>query len=186
MDTAATVTAARGSAMKHIVVFLFAALAAGCGNDSPTGPTGQSVVDAAGVWQYTARLSSVAGGECVGADFQAAIGQILTGTLSVTQNGANLTATSRDNATGSSCQYTGTAGRNSIALGWTSCDIGNLSWNCANGARRDLFMITNSVNATINGRSASGTQAESYNVVVGGIGTQVGVLTLNASFTASR
>lgn len=156
------------------------------GNDSPTGPTGQAVVDAAGVWQYTARLNSVVGGECVGTALQAGVGTTITGTLSITQTGANLTATSRDNGSGSSCQYAGTAGRNSIALGWTSCDTGNISYTCQGGARREVLMLTNSVNATITGNAASGTQAETFNVVVSGTGAQVGLLTLNASFTASR
>ena len=47
-------------------------------------------------------------------------------------------------------------------------------------------MITNSINASISGRTGSGIQAESYNVVVGGTATQVAVMTATATFNATK
>lgn len=158
-----------------------------CGNDkSPVGPTGHNVVDVAGVWRYTATLTSVSGGECVGALIQSTIGSRDTGTMSVTQSGANLTATLRSDSDGSACNYTGTAGSNSISLGWTGCDLGAFTGiRCSNGTTRDMRMQTNSINATISGRTATGTESESWNVTTS-FGTGVGLMTVTSSFTATK
>lgn len=173
--------------MKRTVAIIFAILTVACGSDTPTGPTGQSVVDVAGVWNYASTLNTVSGGDCVGAIYQTVVGTAARGTASITQSGANLTATTRSSSDGSSCQFSGTAGSNSIALGWQTCDAGRVSSiQCANGARRDIAMVTNSVNATMSGSSGTGTQAISYNVFNAGTTTGVGVLVLNASFTMTK
>jgi len=172
--------------MKLIVALLVASCALACGS-SPTGPTGNDVVDVAGVWNFSGTLSNVTGGECVGTSLQSSVGTTIRGTLSITQTGANLTATTRSASDGSSCTYAGTAGQNAFALSWQACDAGRqIGYPCTNGTRRDFNMVTNSINATQSGNTLSGTQAESFNVLVAGTSTNVGVLVLNASFTASR
>jgi len=173
--------------MKRLIVALALVVCSiSCGS-SPTGPTGNDVVDVAGVWNFSATLSSVTGGECIGTTIQPSVGNVVRGTISITQTGATLTATTRASTDGSSCTYTGTAGQNSFALGWQTCDAGRqIGATCTNGARRDFNMVTNSINATKSGNTLAGTQAESFNVLVAGTNTNVGVLVLNANFTASR
>jgi hypothetical protein len=159
-----------------------------CGDDgSPVGPTGRNVVDVAGVWNYTATLTNISGGECVGALVQSSVGSQDQGTISFTQNGDILSATVRDLGTGASCAYSGTAGSNSIALSWNSCEVAVLvGIRCPNGALRDMRMLTNSINATITGRSGSGTQAETWNVFSSTTGAGVGIFSATSNFTASR
>lgn len=77
------------------------------------------------------------------------------------------------------------ASENTIPL--KSCDAANAyALQCSNGARRDILMVTNSINASINGRSGSGVQAETYNVVASGTSIGVGTLTANSTFTATK
>jgi hypothetical protein len=173
--------------VKRASIVLIAVVICSCGGSSPTGPTGQKVADAAGVWAYTSRVSTVSGGECVGAALQAAVGSSSTGTIQINQSGGSVTATTTDDSDGSSCSYSGTAGANSLALNATSCTIGEITGIvCLNGARRDMRIQTSGINATLNGTSANGTAAETWNVFVAGTGSAVGPLTMNSSFSASR
>ncbi len=54
---------------------------------------------------------------------QSSVGTTDAGTFSITQTGATLSGTRRASSTGFSCTYSGTADANSIAFGWTSCDV---------------------------------------------------------------
>lgn len=108
------------------------------------------------------------------------------GTISLTQTGANLTATTTDGA-GSTCQYTGTAGANVITLNWVSCQLGQFTGlTCANNARRDMTMITNSITATISGTTATGNTSQTWNVMIANTQTGVGPMTLTGTFNATR
>ena len=173
--------------MTRRAILIVAALCfSACGDDGPTGPTGQEVVDVAGVWTYTSTLSNVSGGECVGAALATILGTTDSGTMSVNQAGATLSATTRSNSSGSSCTYQGTAGRSTIALSWLTCDAANLTgFRCANGAIRNVSLVTDSINATVTGNRATGTNGSSYNVTTT-LGAGVGVMTITANFTATR
>jgi hypothetical protein len=57
---------------------------------------------------------------------------------------------------------------------------------CQNGTLRDMRTLTNSLNASISGRSASGTQTETWNVFHAGTETGVGALTVASAVTATR
>jgi len=158
---------------------------AGCGDsDSPTGPSAQ--VD--GTWAYTLRLTSVSGGECVGADLQSSSNVTDSGTLEIRQSGASLTATIRSELVIGACTYNGTASGNSFVLNLTGCDSGTLQagFGCSNGAVRDLEYTNNAINATVSGTNATGTSVETYNVNAANSATRVGVLTLNWSLSATR
>ena len=163
-------------------VALIAATA--CASGNPGTPTVPQTVDASGVWTYTSTVTAASGGECVGS--APLVGEIDSGTISITQTGANLSAVSRS-SDGTSCSYTGAAGDKAVTLGWTSCDAGKvLGIHCTNGALRDLLMESNSISATIDGRSATGMQAQSFTVVVSGTTTAVGVLAITAKFSATK
>lgn len=161
---------------------------AACENDgSPTNPS--TVTQMAGTWGYNARLNTVSGGECVGADFQAIVGATDTGTLTITQSGGSLTATQTSDASGgASCMYSGTASSSSFTLNLTRCDGGQVlrDFPCSNGARRDLEFATNPVEGTVSGNSMTATSVETYNIYTAGTTNRVGTLTLSASLTATK
>ena len=64
-------------------------------------PTAPSVAAVGGVWTYDVVVASITGGEGLESPIQSAIGNKDHGTLSITQTGATLAATSRTN--GPSC-----------------------------------------------------------------------------------
>jgi hypothetical protein len=148
-------------------------------------PTAPSIANVSGVWSYVSTITSASGGECVAPFFP--IGGITRGTFSVTQNGATLSATSRQNDTGITCQYSGTAGTSTIALSFSSCNIGGVGGVlCANGARRDVLFATDTLNLNVNGSQLSGTEGQTMSVTVAGTNTGVGLLTFASQWTATR
>lgn len=170
-------------------VVLLALAACGGGGGSPSSPSTPQIAQVAGLWRVTATLSSVSGGECAGPFLQALIGTpsgVSRSSVSITQNGATLTATSTSDSNGSTCQYTGNAGANTFTLNWQSCQIGVFRLTCANGAVRDINLVSNSATMTVTGSSGTGTQAESYNVFVAGTNVGVGVLVANSNISATR
>ena len=99
---------------------LFLALGAlSCGDDSPTSP---SVVQVSGTWNGTATSRGWSGGECVGTTLQAGGPLAQPFSLSITQSGSDLTASTTSPVTGT-CSYTGTAASSSITLNLTSCAV---------------------------------------------------------------
>jgi hypothetical protein len=174
--------------MRLVFVLVVTLILSACGSSSsnPASPSTPSIAQVSGNWAITTRLTGVTGGECVGVLLQTAIGGTDTGTLSVTQSGANLTATYRSTDSGLSCNYTGTAGSGSLALSATTCTaIALTGIRCINGALRDMRIVGENVNATVSGRTATGTNATTYNVFVAGTQSSVGVLTTNETFTAT-
>jgi hypothetical protein len=96
-------------------------------------------------------VTSVANGECVGSLPQSLIGNPDAESVSLSQAGSDLTATRTDGAAGV-CTFTGSAGASSIVLNWSRCDIGVVTGiTCANGARRDMRMLTNPLNGSVAG-----------------------------------
>lgn len=171
--------------MKYLLPIVVAFVVVGCsGNNSPTVPASAQV---AGLWSGTITITGITGGECVGGLLQRSLGQQERETLSVTQNGATLTATSTSQSSGSSCSYTGTAGASSVVLNVTSCTASDLlGITCANGARRDMRLQTAALNATVSGNSGSGTSGSTYNILAAGTQAAVGVMTVNGAFTMTR
>jgi hypothetical protein len=157
-------------------------LAAACGG-SATSPS-ETTAQVAGVWRATARLNNVSGGECVGPLLST--GNTSTATIQISQAGPNLNATVTDTSTGATSRYSGTVGANTLTLNWQSCDLCVVRVQCPNGAIRDVSIQTDSITATVNGSTASGTEAETYNVLSATSGANVGLLVLNSSFTATK
>ena len=86
-----------------------------------------------------------------------------------------------------SCTYTGTASSGSFSLKTTNCEAGNFyNASCLSGATRDLWLVSDVIEATVNGRDASGTQTRTFDVVVGGTRNSVGTMTAVSKFTARR
>jgi hypothetical protein len=178
-------------------VLLVAAVTVACGGGdpspstpvapTPTPPPAPTYVNAAGLWTGTSRLTSATGGECVSSIFTTSIGTTTPITMQVTQNGSAVTAVVTGTTTGVYTNYSGTAGSSSISVAWTSCSAGILNGvRCSNGQLRDLKLNDNTLNANINGNSASGTSGETWNVYVSGTQTSVGILNVTTSYSMTR
>ena len=172
---------------RTVFVLLVSGICSACsgGDKSPTTPT-PVIAHVAGVWGFTLTVTAVTGGECFASTFQALVGERGSGTLQIQQSGSTLSATSTNDSTGSSCTYTGTAGANSLALNVTSCTASDiLGARCTDGQTRNVRLLTGGVNATVSGASASGTEAETYNIT-DSIERGVGTLVVNYSFSATK
>jgi hypothetical protein len=179
--------------MKRRLAIIAVALSSACGPAfPPTGPTGNPVADVAGVWTYTATTLTVTAGStplgCV-ADLQSLVGAESHGTLSITQTGAALGATSRSDIDGRSCIYSGSVGESTMALGWNRvdrCDAGT-TLTCSDGRAISFTLIADTINTTTSkDRTASGGQAQTYNVFVLVGGLPPTTLTINRKFTATK
>lgn len=174
--------------MKRLAVLVIALTVSACGNgsDGPsTAPT--RVVQVGGVWGVSSTVASASGGECFASGFQSLVGQRGAGTIQIQQSGGSLTATITDDSTGGSCNYSGTAGANSVALNASSCTSSDvLGARCpTTGAMRNIRLVTAAFNGTVAGNTISGTSAETYNVTTSA-GAGLGTATVNFSFTATR
>ena len=168
------------------LTLLLAISAAGCENtDSPTGPS--TAAQVGGDWTYTLRLNTVSGGECVGSAVQAAVGSTDSGPLTIVQTGSSLSATIGEPTTGT-CTYSGSVSGDSITLNLSRCDGGMVlfSFPCANGAMRDIEYASNAISASVAGNNATGTSVETYTIYAASTSNRLSVMTLNASFSATR
>jgi hypothetical protein len=175
--------------LRKFAIGLLAVLASSCGSSgSSTSPT-PTIAQVGGVWKGTERVTAVTTSECIGQTLSAAgiVGTSGTGTFQVTQSGATLNAVATSDSDGGTTNYTGTAGANSMALNFTSCNLCNVTnARCSSGALRDLIVQADSINATVTGNSMSGTEATTYNVVVAGTSIGAGLLVVNATFAATK
>lgn len=151
-------------------MFLLAVCAAGCGETPiPTSATSRSLFsqELAGAWLGDLQLQAVSGGECVGDDLRAdaALGGGLDeGTVTVVQDGTDVTATVRSVTTGLSCSYSGTAGASLFALSAVNCNEREVYFQCSNGQTRVLDLLGSTMNAFSRAGTARGIVASSYNV----------------------
>ena len=174
------------SCTMRAVVLLMAVIAGACGG-SATAPSRPQPVQAAGAWRGELRVIGGTGEPCVGAAFQSAAGVSFDYTLSAQQSGDQLTATSMSPATGIVCQLTGTAQSASIVLNLMTCS--NTSpprfFSCAGNIFRDARPSALTINATVIGKSLSGSYAETYDVFDYGTTTRLGTATSNAQLALS-
>lgn len=182
--------------MKRVVmvtgVLVVGCVLAGCAENPVTPTPGQSPFitgEFAGTWSGATVAARVSGGECVGADLRASVPGIDQGTVTLTQNAADVTAVIRSATTGLTCQYDGSASFTGFALSAVSCDA-ELLFQCSTGQSRILRPIGSTLTATQNGATATGTITTSYNVF--GIDpltkaeTPIAGMTVENQFTAIR
>jgi len=191
-----------------LVAGLFASVmaTASCGenmNAVPVPPTGPSSLSSlllpklAGNWGGDLTLSGIQGGTgpavnagvtaCDGASFAQVLGEKNTYTLSISQDGSNLTAKLVSASNGLACSYTGSVGSGSnFVLHSEECTQKTLNLLCRDGSSRSLDLVGASVTATfddpINPKVISGTAAYTYNSerVAGGAASSA--LVVNQSF----
>jgi hypothetical protein len=154
-----------------------AACLSACGGNTPTAP---SIAQVSGVWIGLASQSSVSGGQCSDVFVNGAESSY---TLSITQTGSTLAATSSSQLTGIHCSYTGTAGSNTVALNATGCSASAYQVTC-NGTPRDTFLVGLNITATISGNAMIGTAGETWNVFPRGNTTNgLGALMVDLAFS---
>lgn len=159
-------------------------LISACGGAGPTAAT-PLPVQVAGAWSSSQTVTSLTGGDCVGADKQAGIGSVVRETLQLTQNGEVLTGTSTSDTNSLTCTYTGTAGPTSITLNLVSCGLGGGLFECRNGQVRDLRLQGQVITATVIGGGMTGTVVETWRVS-SSTGASLSPMVLSGPFTASK
>ena len=177
------------SAAAKAVVFTGALAALGCQEARPALPTAASlfIPNLQGVWSGPMTLLGSSGGECTGAVISTFLPASDRGTISITQEGADASATITMESTGLACRYTGTSTLTSLAMNAVSCDRTGLIVACQNGEKRELRLVGSSVTGSWNGDQVAGRMSSTYNVFTSGdqpVG--VGALVTTHDFSATR
>ena len=170
--------------MRTLIPGLAVLLACSCGG-SPTSP---SLADrASGVWLGHSTLTSASGGECVGATLQSKVGGRDVFAAPIRQTGNDLFAAMAYQGNGTTCELAGSIEGGTISLTTTSCRVNQRPGvSCSNGTVRDLSLLTDRIGASVRSGSGSGTDTATWDVLLPGTSTSVGVLTVTASFTWNR
>jgi hypothetical protein len=163
--------------MKCLKLVAVAACLSACGGNT----TAPSVAQVGGVWTGLASQSSVSAGQCSDVFVN---GAESSDTLTITQTGSTLAATSSSQFTGIGCSYTGTAGTNTVTLNATSCSTSAYPVTCT-GTPRNIVLNALTITATISGNAMIGTAVETWNVFPSGNPTNglLGVLMVDLAFS---
>ncbi len=175
--------------MKRLTMFVLAvSCVSACAGDSPSGPSLSQAAQVAGLWRGTATTTSISGGECFASVFQGFVGGSGPISMTLTQNGANVTATVPGADNSSNYTYAGTVGASSLTLSSTACSACDaIGAQCpTGGALRDVKIQSSNITATVNGNTLSGTEVETYNVLVAGTTSSLGTLTITDTFSLTR
>lgn len=163
------------------------AMTAGCGPNLTAVPPGPSTGPTTlaplllprleGVWGGDMTLAAVAGGtgsardagaqRCAGVALGNVIGETTINTLSITQDGSELSARLVSASTGLACTYTGKVGNGTVVLDSGSCS-GDLTLRCPTGELVELNIVSSSITADMDApvrvNSLSGVASHTYNV----------------------
>jgi hypothetical protein len=150
-----------------LIALVLTTVACGSGSPSVTSAT-PSFASVNGVWTGNATFVGVDGGDCLGADIQAAGRVVAPVTITVQQNGSQATATWGSPNNSGTFSYSGTVSANTVNLTLESCSsCSPVRATCTNGAVREVRLLSGTFMATTDGRSMSGTDVKVYNVLVG-------------------
>ena len=122
------------------------------------------------VWQLTAHLTSVNGGECVGDTMHSQMGVSKRYSLEVTRTGATVYASILSASGDYVCWLTeGRAEGDGFSFGpsgWYWCDIGGVvrEYVCANGERRDLSPVGHTLYGRVSGDAITGSWGSTWEV----------------------
>ena len=183
------------------LILLSAVLVLACDHPGPTAPSPTPspapaptpAVPVTDVWNITARLTSVSGGECIGETMQSQIGVPKSYSLSATRTGSNVEATLKSASGDYACTFTG---GNGDASGFTFGEIGYFScavgfqirgFLCGSGMRRDMLTLGQTLSGRISGNEISGTWRIDR-VVMGPDepSIDIGLLETTSGYTGSR
>ena|SRR5687768_51340 len=174
---------------------LAAAAGAACGETAaPSAPrTSPFVTQFSGLWSGSMQLTAVAGGECVGAEFEerrTTPSGADQGTITITQEDSDVTAIIRSSTTGLTCTYNGNGSPLTYSLSAIECNGGQILHQCSNGQSRVLELVGSTMTGTVAAGTTSGTVTTSYNVFADSTleiaRRPIAGLTLQHQFTAVR
>jgi hypothetical protein len=168
-----------------------------CGSCSPTAPSPPQV---SGFWSGTLTTMSVTGGECFASGIQSSpqLGRVWYFTMSMTQDGGAVTATSQypPGIPGSGepdhkCSWTGTAGSNGVSLSTVTqnCkgqDVLGASCPDNRALGRQIRLAMCAVTATVSNNTVAGTEVDTSNVLDSMTQTVVGTIITTYNFSLTR
>ena len=172
-----------------------------CDHRGPTGPSPSPVpsspvpvppVPVTDVWNITVRLTTVAGGECVGETMQSQVGVPQSYSLSTTSKGSTVDVTLRSASGDYACTFPARAESD----GFTTFGV-NASYSCttslvaqdfvcANGIRRDMMRLGENISGRITGNEISGRWNVSWVVMEAGRGNDIAGMETTAQYTGNR
>ena len=165
---------------RWLFVLLVSLFVSSCGSSSPSGPSAAPRVS--GAWIGHSTLTSVTGGECVGATLAATIGSRDIFSARIQQNESTLAASLTFQGNRTSCVYRGSTSNEAISLEFDSCTAGRIeTFVCSNGLVRQLEVTNSRVSAQNSGRTGTVAETMTLNVFAGGA-SPVGVLTVSSQF----
>jgi hypothetical protein len=154
----------RGKAVRWAAVVAAVTFAA-CASPPPTAPSATQI---AGAWIANSTLSSVSsGGECVGVDLRNAIGRRDV-FLAAIAGESSIQATITSQGNGTSCAYTGTNSTGGVTLTMGVCQSARvLNVACSSGARRDVQLVSSTLQARADSAlgNGSGSETSAWNVL---------------------
>jgi hypothetical protein len=170
-----------------VLAITLAGAGSGCDNGKSISPTPTvSTTQVAGTWSGTASLTSVSDGDCVSALLQPSVGSTAGVNLVLQQTGSSVTGALSTQSNGFTCSYSGSVAGNTINLTLTSCQANSvLGLQCGAGGR-DIVLTTSVITATLAGNTLTGTQADTWKVLVAGTTTSVGTLKSTESFSMQK
>jgi hypothetical protein len=168
---------------RWLVVCAIAAIAVAC-NDKNAPSSGVSNVS--GTWNGSENVMAVTGGpECLN-EVQPIINTQDTLIVVTAQTGVNLASSTTSTRSGQVCNYTGTAGVNSMTMTGGTCTPNLIQLTC-NGNPRDVYLASRTFTGTVNGSTIAGTTAEQWDVFArGDKSTNLGVIRTTGSFTLQK
>jgi hypothetical protein len=160
------------------------ALCSGCGGDSSPTPTQPAIAQLTGAWHGTMRPTSVTG--LCSADLQYWVGSTAQFDLTLTQAGSEI-AGAIDLGDGT-CDLTGEAGRNSVALRTTACRPRpqTILFFVCNGTGSEFTIRSLTLDLTIGGPSPAGAYTYFQDIKMPVGGPVAGGLTSSGNVTLIR
>ncbi len=167
---------------RWLVVCAIAATVAACDKNSPS----TSVSNVSGTYNGTEIVMATTGGpECL-TEVQPIINQQDSLALVTSQTGANVAGSTTSTRTGQVCNYSGTAGVNSLTLTGGTCTPNLIQLTC-NGNARDVYLASRTFTGAVNGSTIAGTTAEQWDVFARGDKTNnLGVIRTTGTFTLAK
>ena len=160
---------------------LAATVSVGCGG----APSAPSVVQVAGHWTGTAKISSVIGGDCMYPSYAALIGYEIPFQLDLQQSGSVLSSSD-----GSGCSASGSIDGNRFTLNGDartcSADSGLSFVICANGTAIDIHPMSHVTTGVVSGNSMTGEWTQIDAIYAFGKPTLLDNLTVTVTFSATR
>jgi hypothetical protein len=157
-----------------------------CAGNSPAGPSLGQAAQVGGSWSGTATTASVSGGECFAGLLQTAVGGSGPIVMTLTQNGSSVSATIGGGDSATTYTYAGSVGSSALTLSGTCSGCDGVGVQCPTGALRDLKLQSSNLTATVNGNTMSGSEVETYNVLVSGTTTSVGAISITDTFSLTH